>query len=84
MMQIHISDDFDLEKIATSGQCFRALPLADGSFHFVTGRSRLAIRPLGGGDFEATKKRGIASGCPTLTWGETIEQFVRWACEISS
>lgn len=60
MMQIHISDDFDLEKIATSGQCFRALPLADGSFHFVTGRSRLAIRPLGGGDFEVT--------CDEKTW----------------
>lgn len=53
-MQIHIPDDFDLEKIATSGQCFRALPLADGSYHFVTGTNRLVMRSLGEGSFDVS------------------------------
>ena len=35
-MIIKISDEFDLEKIVYSGQCFRPRKLADGSFLFIT------------------------------------------------
>ena len=44
-MQVLVSDDFDLRKIADSGQCFRAKELAGGMFRFITGDSVLYIRP---------------------------------------
>ena len=31
-MQVTIKDDFDLEKIIDSGQCFRGKSLEDGSY----------------------------------------------------
>jgi N-glycosylase/DNA lyase len=45
-MQITISDDFDLNKIIDSGQCFRAAQKEDGSCFFITGRHLLSIRPM--------------------------------------
>ena len=35
MIQIEIPDDFDLEKTASCGQCFRAKSVEDGMFRFV-------------------------------------------------
>ena len=32
---VPLQDDFDLQKIATSGQCFRATPLEDGAWRFL-------------------------------------------------
>lgn len=46
-MRILIADDFSLDKIAASGQCFRALPLGGGAFRFITGGHLLYIRPAG-------------------------------------
>ncbi|MBR7015690.1 MAG: DNA-3-methyladenine glycosylase 2 family protein, partial [Lachnospiraceae bacterium] len=43
-MFVTIQDDFDLEKIMNSGQCFRVKKLEDGSFRFITGHSLLYIR----------------------------------------
>jgi len=39
-----INDDFDLKKIAESGQCFRVREFEDGTFRFVTGESIVYIR----------------------------------------
>ena len=36
-MLIEIQDDFDLEKIALSGQCFRVKQFTDGVYRFITG-----------------------------------------------
>ena len=43
-MQIQIKDDFDLEKIAVSGQCFRVRQFEDGTFRFITGEHVIYIR----------------------------------------
>ena len=47
MMQINIHDDFDLHKIASCGQCFRAKALDDGRFRFITGDHVLYIGSAG-------------------------------------
>lgn len=46
MLQIEIQDDFDLEKTASCGQCFRAMPLDDGFFRFVSGDQVIYIKEL--------------------------------------
>ena len=46
-MQITIRDDFDLEKIAASGQCFRAKLLDNGSYRFVSGEHVIYIKETG-------------------------------------
>ena len=47
MMEIMIRDDFDLEKIASSGQCFRAKLLDSGMFRFVSGEHVIYIKEAG-------------------------------------
>lgn len=47
-MQVEIRDDFDLNKIAQSGQCFRAKHMGAGVFRFVTGEHLLYIHRLSG------------------------------------
>ncbi|MCR5651819.1 MAG: DNA-3-methyladenine glycosylase 2 family protein [Lachnospiraceae bacterium] len=42
-MRISIDDDLDLNKIAYSGQCFRACRLSDDTFRFITGNHRVDI-----------------------------------------
>lgn len=44
MRKITIEDDFDLEKIAFCGQCFRAKKFDDGMFRFITGNNVLYIK----------------------------------------
>lgn len=43
-MKVHISDLFDLEKIAGSGQCFRVTQLPNGTYRFITRAQVLYIR----------------------------------------
>ena len=59
-MYISSTDDFDLSKIARSGQCFRVKEFEDGRFRFVTGREVLYIRQRSAGYFEVS--------CPAETW----------------
>ena len=47
-MQVTIKDDFDLEKIIDSGQCFRGKSLEDGSYRFISGDSVIYLRPKEG------------------------------------
>ena len=47
-MQVTIKDDFDLEKIIDSGQCFRGKCLEDGSYRFISGDSVIYLRPKEG------------------------------------
>lgn len=53
-MTVEIQDDFDLEKIRQSGQCFRIRTFDDGSYRFITGRKLLYIRQLDGNLYEAS------------------------------
>lgn len=46
-MLIEIEDDFDLQKIALSVQCFRVRRFDDGTYRFVTGDSCIYIKNVG-------------------------------------
>ena len=50
-MQIEIRDDFDLEKIALSGQCFRVRLLDGGLFRFVSGDYVIYMKKTGNHQF---------------------------------
>ena len=63
MMEISIIDDFDLQKIAHSGQCFRVREFEDGTFRFVTGREVLYIKELSAKHFEIS--------CSDEVWSRT-------------
>ncbi len=45
-MIIRIEDDFDLEKIMLSGQCFRVRKVNTGAYRFITGSHILYIREI--------------------------------------
>ena len=59
-MQVTISDDFDLQKISDSGQCFRVKELGDGTFRFITGDEVLYIEKLSRARYEVS--------CPDEAW----------------
>ena len=56
-MIITVNDDFDLKKIAHSGQCFRVKEFENGMFRFITGEQVLYIRPLGAENYEISCSR---------------------------
>lgn len=53
-----IEDDFDLEKIASCGQCFRARAFGDGTYRFITGDKVVYIKRLEGKDFSVRCSEG--------------------------
>ena len=59
-MQVAISDDFDLQKIADSGQCLRVKKFSDGMFRFITGSEVLYIKKLSRTRYEVN--------CPDEVW----------------
>ena len=59
-MRIEIKDDFDLYKIAYSGQCFRPRFLEDGSCLFITRREYLVVNELGENQYDIS--------CDADTW----------------
>lgn len=61
-MLIRIEDDFDLKKIADSGQCFRVREFDDGTFRFVTGDNILYIKSQPG------KSNEYEVSCDEETW----------------
>ena len=50
-MKLEIGDDFDLARIADSGQCFRWTRRGEG-WRILSGSDCLYIAPLGGGVYE--------------------------------
>lgn len=67
MLQIEIQDDFDLEKTASCGQCFRARPLDDGFFRFVSGDHVIYIKELGNHRFSVS--------CTKEEWQDIWTQY---------
>lgn len=53
-MLIEIKDDFDLQKIAVSGQCFRVKKFDDGTYRFVTGDNCIYIKDMGNQQFSVS------------------------------
>lgn len=66
-MQIYIEDDFDLEKIAKSGQCFRVALLEGNIYRFITKENILYIRQLSDGLFDIS--------CGKDEWDKTWKQY---------
>lgn len=54
MLQIEITDDFDLEKTASCGQCFRAKPIEGGLFRFVSRENVVYIQRIGEHQFSVS------------------------------
>ena len=52
MIEIQITDDFDLDRIADSGQCFRWQKEASGAYRIIHKEYGLRIRPVKDGIFE--------------------------------
>lgn len=46
MMEIQITDDFDLDRIAESGQCFRWQKDDSGTYRIIHKEHFLRIRPM--------------------------------------
>ena len=57
---IEIADDFDLERIARSGQCFRVRRFEDGTHRFVTREHVLYIKE--------TENRRFSVSCTPEEW----------------
>lgn len=66
-MQIEIRDDFDLEKISKSGQCFRVRKFDDGTYRFITGDQVVYIR-------KAEKHQFVVS-CNKEEWKNTWSTY---------
>ena len=68
MAIIKISDDFDMKKIADSGQCFRAVEIRPGIFRFVTKQSVVYMKKIEEGKFDVS--------CNVAEWEKTwVEYF---------
>lgn len=67
MAVVKIHDDFNLKKIAESGQCFRAKEIQKGLFRFITGKHAVYIRQLGSDTFEVS--------CHTHEWSSIWEKY---------
>lgn len=59
---IHISDDFDMEKIADSGQCFRWEKTDPDTYRILTGRACLYMQALGEGIYALDCSRQAFEG----------------------
>ncbi len=53
-MRVTIEDDFDLEKIANCGQCFRAKEMENGSYRFITRDKIIYIKKLRANTFDVS------------------------------
>lgn len=67
MAGIYIADDFDLEKIALSGQCFRVRKFADETYRFIKGDRVLYIKQLNNDEYQVS--------CGQTEWHEVWEDY---------
>ena len=75
--RITISDDFDLEKIANSGQCFRVRKFSDGTYRFITHSNVCYIKQ--------TSRNAYNVSCPAKVWENvwrTYFNLERNYCEV--
>ena len=66
-MIISVNDDFDLNKIMNSGQCFRPTRDPNGTYRFITGRNILYICPSGKDKYEVS--------CSKAEWDNTWHHY---------
>lgn len=89
---VHIEDDFDMEKIRTSGQCFRIARLDDGAYRAIAGDKVLYMRKAGSACADEAVEGGTQweVSCTPEEWGSFWSAYfdlgrdysaVRKACE---
>lgn len=66
-MQIEIHDDFDLEKIVASGQCFRACLMSNGTYRFITGNNVVYMKE--------TEKEIFSVSCEPDEWQDVWVKY---------
>lgn len=67
-MKITITDDFDLNKIAYSGQCFRVRQLGENTFRFITGEHIVTITNLDNGHHQNNPNHSLEVSCDSHEW----------------
>ncbi len=60
-MIISINDDFDLNKIMNSGQCFRVINVGDDTYRFITGQNILFMRKTADNRYEVSCDKKICN-----------------------
>ena len=71
-MRIKIDDDFDLDKIISSGQCFRPAKTGDNTYFFVTGDHRITVtdETIKSGEKSEDCATVLAASCTRKEWDE--------------
>ncbi len=64
---VHIEDDFDLGKIADSGQCFRVKKFEEDTYRFITGDQAVYIRQSKEGEYRVS--------CNEDTWAQVWTKY---------
>lgn len=70
-MNITVDDDFDLDKIINSGQCFRPKKTGENTYRFVTGKHMVDICDI-------TKEDGVtllSASCSSREWGSIWHDY---------
>ena len=75
-MRVHIEDDFDLEKIADCGQCFRAKEVEAGIYRFITNKNVIYIKKLRENTFDVS--------CDNYEWQSIWENYFDLATDYRS
>lgn len=66
-MIVSIQDDFNLDKIISSGQCFRARKIENGLFRFMTGKNVLYMQETGDNKFSVS--------CSSQEWENVWKEY---------
>ena len=72
-MRIYIEDDFNLEKIANCGQCFRAKEIENGIYRFITNKNVVYIKKLRENTFDVS--------CDNYEWQSIWENYFDMATD---
>ena len=75
-MRVTIEDDFDLEKIANCGQCFRGKEIEGGVYRFITNKNVIYIKKLRENIFDVS--------CDNYEWVNVWENYFDLATDYRS
>ncbi|MBR1451099.1 MAG: hypothetical protein IJ591_05215, partial [Lachnospiraceae bacterium] len=76
-MKITVDDDFDLDKIINSGQCFRPRKNDDGTYRFITGEHTVDIRDITkeAGEKNVDRATELEVSCSQKEWDAVWHQY---------
>ncbi|MBQ8006023.1 MAG: 8-oxoguanine DNA glycosylase, partial [Lachnospiraceae bacterium] len=76
-MKITVDDDFDLDKIINSGQCFRPRKTEDGIYRFITGKHTVDIRDITkeAGEKSVNRATELEVSCSQNEWDDVWHQY---------